>query len=64
MALFMLLLLEFALHVAVWVMRVADSLVADVALEVATAVDESRIPADVHSLGHQLLHLRLMLWCC
>ena len=53
----MLLLLEFALHVAVWVIRVADSLVADVALEVATAVDESRFPADVWSLGNHNLHL-------
>ena len=64
MALFMHLLLEFALLVAVWVIRVADSLVADAALEVATAVDESRIPAEVWSLGQQLLFLRLMLWCC
>ena len=64
MALFMHLLLEFALLVAVWVMRVADSLVADVALEVATAVDESRFPADVWSLGNNLLLLWLMLWCC
>ena len=51
---------------AVWVVRVADSLIADAAEVVATAVDERILPAAVHSLDRLFLRttlsLLLLLW--